>query len=231
MNNKHIKTWINVSLIMLLPLVLMGGFLFLLIARVEYTEVTSLSEYGMIYGNGDNKTPQECFDAFFPASISEEWIVDRYIYRACNIDAIGCEAYLEIRIPDDNEFCTHINQLKARGGELVPFPFHDAFYEYVLYDRFDLASKELTNKNSGYSIDTALIAKVLVNPEENRIIYVMMCVGDGGGSNTAWLGTFFNRFEINPPAYMQYLKSLYPDGNTYNTDAHPQHWEWSEWPF
>ena len=59
-----------------------------------------------------------------------------------------------------------------------------------------------------YYISYAKIAKILVNSDENRVIYIALVLHDGGGTDTSFLRSYFERFDIDPKEYELYTESV-----------------------
>lgn len=159
---------------------------------------------------------QEYMGRFFPEAIDPEFADIQYHFSSRTVDTYGFEAYLEFTFSDTDAMEAYLSRHTAdmtRGT----FYFDEAFQEYVLtnadtgyqYDHITLnpTPHADTDGQTYYYINHADIAKILVNPQQMRVIYVVIAVFDGGGTDTNLLNTFFTRFQIDPKAYEQYTKT------------------------
>lgn len=167
-----------------------------------YYETTDIADYGTYIGNYDNKTPTEFITSFFPETIESYFEDIRYVYRAEEGDTYAYEAYLEFTIRDESLFLKHVNGLSVHG-ETKAFPYDTNYQEYIVSDILDLHSQHENGNQGGkyYSIQKAKIGKILINYENNSIIYVAIGVYAGGGANTNYLHEYFERFQIDPLEY------------------------------
>jgi hypothetical protein len=175
-------------------------------------------EYGNYVGVPESYQ-QEFMGRFFPEEISSEFQNVTYCYASRPIDLYGFEAYLEFTIEDPAVFEAHVASATA-GMRRGVFWFEPSYEEYVLptvnqetFCDLLLLNSEKHDEETGssyYTIEYAKIAKILVNKDEQRIIYVAMGVYDGGASDTVLLGTYFERFQIDPEEYEEYSFMMYP---------------------
>jgi len=174
-------------------------------------ETTSLSDYGSYINVGGqvNSQAEAYISRFFPASLSAQFQKIRYSYRSCTADSVAFEAFLEFTIEDAEEFRAYTDSVTSA---MVPeeFRFDRAYKQYVLSDPQTGSLQDSLKLGKSYTdyqgdthyyIDSASIAKILVNEEEHRIIFVAMQLYDGGGTGTSFLNAFFTRFHINPAEY------------------------------
>lgn len=181
--------------------------------RTEHYETTDIADYGNYIGNNDNNFPSEFIGSFFPEKIGENFTDIVYSYRAENADTYGFEAYLEFTINDLEALQHHISKI-APLEEWQEFRFDSSYYEYVISDVLAIDLWEPGGEHRGlpvYSISQCKIGRILFAPDENRVIYVAMGVFDGGGADTAYLCSFFDRFDIDPMEYAEYAESPYAD--------------------
>ena len=168
------------------------------------------------YGNYRGVLEQyqaEYMGRFFPESLAPEFQDVQYHFSSRTVDTYGFEAYLEFTFSDADAMEAYLNRHTA-GMTRGTFYFDEAFQEYVLtnadtgyqYDHITLNPTPHTDADGQtyYYINHADIAKILVNPQQMRVIYVVIAVFDGGGTDTSLLNTFFTRFRIDPMAYEQY---------------------------
>ena len=178
-----------------------------------YTEINDITEYGVITGLNKRAEVQakNDFERYFPREIAPAFEEVRYSYRALSIDSISYEIYLEFVIPDPDEFKAYVSPIFSKDN-LESFSFDKQFIEYRPEKNIFHISKELYENNPSvkgekyYRIDSAIIEKTLINPEERRIIIVALRVSDGGATRTSELNCFFNRFHIDP---VEFSKTLY----------------------
>lgn len=182
-----------------------------------YYETQDWSDYGnYVYTYGENNYTQAYIDRFFPAEISEEFLNVEFVYHSNCVDNYSFEAYLEFTIDNEEHFKTYVESATTGMIEQV-FHFDKNYFEYVLtdfdtgfvYDHLILGKRyEDVNETPNYQIEYAKIAKILVNYDEKRIIYIAFALHDGGGTDTSFLNTYFSRFGIDPKVYEEYtLKS------------------------
>lgn len=174
-----------------------------------YYETQDIADYGIITGTHADEMIKKQMEAFFPAAIEENFEDVTYVYHSNLIDDIGAEVYLEFTIEDEEEFNEHVEQL-LQGHETNTFQFDESFQEYVLYDHFwanDLSDRR-DNMDEYWQIQHAMIAKVLINKEEHRLIYVLMKIYNGGAYGTDKFWCYIDRFSINPKEYEEYTEAL-----------------------
>ena len=180
-----------------------------------YYETSDLEQYGKYVGGAEDFMT-DYINQFFPKELSENFKDVQYTYHSCEIDEYAFEAYLEFSIEDDALFHEHV-QKATEGMVSRPFHFDGSFQEYVLYaedrdflyDHIQLGEERVYGKpiKTHYQIHYAKIAKILVNTEDHRIIYVALALHDGGGADTGILDTFFTRFGIDPKEYEMLVNS------------------------
>ena len=174
----------------------------------------------------------EYIGRLFPERIEEYFEDVTYVFKPRACDTYGFEAMLEFTIEDEVQFQTFVTEA-TQGLYARTFHYDPAFQEYVVYDTDDgfvhdsimlgkLCCREADHGrwNGGrecfadphpgqfFSIDSAKIAKVLVNREEHRIIYAAMGVHDGGGSSTDFFCEYLERFGIDPKEYETYTNEI-----------------------
>ena len=208
---------------LLVPVMVLTGMLFISILGISVIsiiptdyETTDIGEYGNYIGVAE-KYQDEYMGRFFPESILPEFENVQYLFRSRTVDTYGFEAYLEFSFSDSSDFEAYI-QNSTIGMRKSLFFFNNSYQEYVLlnedtgyvYDNILLSDNSYTNEEGTvhYYVNCADIAKVLVNPSELRVIYVVVAVFDGGGTDTGFLNAFFSRFGIDPKEYEQYTRSI-----------------------
>ncbi len=169
---------------------------------VKHYETMNIEDYGQYTGNYDNKTVEKFINSFFPEEIEQSFENVNYVYRAKKFDAYAFEAWLEFNIQDENAFQTYVDTI-TNGEQLQAFAYDNTYSEYVIADSFELHPNAKTDEDpsDGYSIQYAMIGKILINDEKNEIIYIALGVYDGGGVHTDYLREYFTRFNIDPRQY------------------------------
>lgn len=178
-------------------------------------ETYSLEDYGNYPGLAEEYMTNY-ISRFFPNQILDDYQNVRYVFHRSNVDEYSFEAYLEFTFDSADAFHRHVQE--ATTG-LLPgtFAFDDNYQEYVVYDSdsgfvYDhlRLGQEYTEEDGerSHQIDYAKIAKILVNVEEQRVIYVALALHDGGGTRTSFLRTYFERFNIDPKEYELYAETV-----------------------
>ena len=178
-------------------LMLCSGCWSMIFPPPEWHIVTDIESYGIIEGSRNNDRAKEMFSAIFPAQIEDYFQDVTYSYTAVKIDTSDFEIYLEFVLEDSDKFQEYIKEI-APAGEWLPFEYDESYLEYTYADWY--------YANSGASgeyfcIDSAEIAKVLIQPNEQRVITDALGVHDGGGAKTEYFTCFFDRFNIDPLEY------------------------------
>lgn len=186
-------------------------------------ETRDISQYGIYVGHSE-EFMEEYIGRFFPEKIEEYFEDVTYVFKSRACDTYGFEAMLEFTIGDEAQFQAFVAE--ATEGLLSRrFPYDPAFREYVVYEeddgfvhdvmmlgrvccrvdhgKWNTGRECLADPHPGqfYSIDSAKIAKILVDQEEHRIVFVAFGVHDGGGSSTDFFCEYFDRFGIDPKEY------------------------------
>lgn len=171
---------------------------------VKHYETTNIEDYGEYKGNYDNKTVTKFITSFFPKEIEPTFENVKYVYRAKKLDAYAFEAWLEFTIQDEDAFQTYVDTV-TKGEHLQTFAYDNTYSEYVIADSFELHPNAQNDEDpsDGYSIQYAMIGKILINDEKNEIIHIALGVYDGGGVRTNFLREYFTRFNIDPIQYNQ----------------------------
>ena len=185
-----------------------------LVENSQY-ETTSIEDYGDYKGNFNNKTVKKFITLFFPQEIKPIYENINYIYRAEKFDTYAFEAWLEFEIRDEDAFQTYVDTV-TKGERLQAFAYDNTYSEYVIAESFELHPNAQNDEDpsDGYSIQYAMIGKILINDEKNEIIYVALGVYDGGGVRTDYLREYFTRFNIDPLQYDQGSEAefyIFPD--------------------
>lgn len=191
----------------LLSLVVIVVMFISFVAPTQYTEMVDIADYGIFTGTNSDSFTQMYINSFFPVELDPSFDVISYSYRAENNDSYGFEAYLEFRIDDTETFDEYIQTLDVYG-EPTEFPYDYTFVEYNIEDGFDLSSVPHPSIDA-YPIEYARVRKILYSTETQTIIYIAIGVYDGGGVDTSYLCTFFERFCIDPRVYEQVSDSPY----------------------
>ena len=176
-------------------------------------QTSSVDDYGQFPGQSE-KYMTEYIGRFFPNELSDDFTEVTYCFTRSDIDTYSFEAYLEFTISDSEAFREHVANA-VTGLEENIFSFDETFREYVLSSPENpsylcdciLLGDHYSDEDTGemlYYIEFADISKILVNYEEQRVIYVALALHDGGGTDTGLLGTFFRRFGISPKDYEAY---------------------------
>ena len=196
-------------IILSIILIIVGFFVFVLLfggAELGKTYITTdIENYGEYIGNYDNKTVAKQINSFFPESIEDSFSSVRYSYRAQIGDTYAYEAFLEFIIEDKEQFLQFVSDHTA-GIDGQVFEYDNEFVEHSISQKYiltdDVSKDDSSVKdNSHIGISRALIQKILVNENEQRIIFVCLGVWDGGYVRMDYLSTFFDRFGIDPKEY------------------------------
>ena len=163
-------------------------------------ETDNIEHYGIITGNYDNDTPKEFINSFFPVVIEENFLDVTYHYKAKKGDTYAFEAYLEFTIADASEYAAYVSAY-VETGLCNTFAYDESFKEYAISNEFVLVSSMDSDAENGEYISIAKVGKVLFSDDEQRVIYVAIGMHDGGGATTKELGSFFERFNIDPTEY------------------------------
>jgi len=174
-------------------------FFYEMVLPTEWYTVTDVESYGIIEGNNDNDRAKELFSAIFPAQ-NEDYFQDvTYSYKATNIDTYDFEIYLEFVVEDTDKFQKYIKEI-APAEEWTPFAYDETYLEYTYSDWYDA---DPSDSGEYFCIGSADIAKILIQPNEHRVITVALGVIDGGGAKTEYFTCFFDRFNIDPLEYAE----------------------------
>ena len=192
---KSVKIILLCCICMALPVL----FFALMFPPAEWYIVTDIASYGIIDGNGNNDRAKELFSAIFPEQIEDCFQDVTYSYKAANIDTYDFEIYLEFVMEDTDKFQEYINEI-APEEEWTPFEYDESYLAYTYSDWYEA---DFSEEYSNYHIQCAEIAKVLVHPNEQRVITVALGVLDGGGAKTEYFTCFFDRFNIDPIEYAE----------------------------
>jgi hypothetical protein len=108
---------------------------------------------------------------------------------------------------------TLIKELESKIYELAGMEFNVQSPKQlgeVLFEKLGLPVVK-KNKSGGYAIHYAEIGKVLFSEEEQRVIFFALGDYDGGGTDTAELGYFFTRFDIDEKEYQDHAYYTHQD--------------------
>lgn len=195
---KYVKVFLLCCICMGLP-VLCYACHHLMFPPIEWYVATDIESYGIIDGNSNNDRANELFSSIFPAQIEDCFQDVIYSYKATNIDAYDFEIYLEFVIEDSDKFQEYIKEI-APAEEWLPFAYDETYLEYTYADWYDA---DPSDSREYFCIGCADIAKVLIQPNEQRVISVALGVLDGGGAKTEYFTCFFDRFNIDPIEYAE----------------------------
>lgn len=193
---------ILLALIIILPLVIA------ICDTGRVYETNDVGDYGNYTGNYNNEKPREFITSFFPAELSDTYTDVEYHYKAKRFDTYAYEAYLEFVIPDTAEFDLFL-ELYIPEDQCKPFLFDHSYMEYSISNVVMLDPEK--NKSGGFAIHYAEIGKVLFSEEEQRVIFFALGDYDGGGTDTAELGYFFTRFDIDEKEYQDHAYYTHQD--------------------
>ena len=231
MRNFLRKYW-WLALIALLPLivVVLCLSLFLYVPdNIDY-ETREPDQYGIYVGHAEEYMA-EYIGRFFPERIEDYFQDVHYVFKSRAVDSYGFETMLEFTIEDDAQFQAFVADA-TEGLYSRSFHYDPSFQEYVVYDddngfvhdaimlsevecrdghgkdKWDYDCYADPHPGQYYRIDSAKIAKILVNQQEHRLIYVAFAVHDGGGSSTDFFCEYFNRFGLDPKEYETYIDEI-----------------------
>lgn len=161
-------------------------------------ETDNLEDYGVIpeVFMNTNELMQEAFDAFFPKTLLPDYQNARYHYKACGMTSEWtAEMYLEFTVEDDALFRDCVEAV-APMEWFTAFPHDGDYLEYVISDAY---VRELSDENVMLMV-RGDIQKVLIQPEERRLIFVALRALEAYHP-TSTLTTYFDRFGIDPDIY------------------------------
>ena len=211
----------------LMELVLLICILFMLTAcsySPRITETNDISDYGVLRGTGTIKSDhlaEKEFFALFPASISPFFEDVHYHYKAIDDYTFAFEASLEFTISDWDSFCSYIDSI-APMAEFDVFPYADGYFEYLPQENYlglsvpDSKKTDEGERSSYYRIDEAKISRILIQPSEQKVLFILLSVKEDHWTKTTDLDDFFSRFSIDPKEFAE----RYPFESTvvYTTD-------------
>ena len=171
-------------------------------------ETTDLSEYGEVNGTNQKSEAEELL-GFFPDKIENYFENVTYSFKAEKNWAYSFEAYLEFTISDKEQY-DYFRKSAVKWYVGQPFEYDTSYTEYIISDivRPDFSDEVLESnrvlyygKQRHFSINNCDVRKMLFNDEEQRVIFVAICVGDECFTSTEFFNTFFDRFDIHPREY------------------------------
>lgn len=200
----------------LLLLLLLAGLCTLTACLPEprITEYSDIGDYGVIKGTGSLKSNYRAkkeFQSFFPAEIDPSFEDVKYHYKAIDDFTYAFEASLEFRIPDSAAYHAYIAAI-APEESFTPFPYDEHYLEYLPQRNYlDLCEPEPDRSENGegtefYRIESAKICRVLIDPSEQKVYFVLLRVKDDYWTKTTDLDDFFSRFDIDPKELETRLK-------------------------
>ena len=161
-------------------------------------ETNAVSDYGRIPNVefNPNEKMQEAFSLIFPKRIEEDFQDVHYHYRAVNRhDEWTAEMYLEFNFDTEERFYQYVVRI-APLNDFTSFSYADGWYEYVWNDYF----RRREEKENQVRLRGADIEKVLINPEELRVVHVALCSQETAVP-VETLTEYFDRFQIDPRQY------------------------------
>lgn len=185
-------------------------------ALYKVTEYTDLEHYGQLDGivelpllpGGRRQVhrAEQIFGKLFPERIEPFFEDASYYYRAKD-DGPYWEILLEFTISDKAVFTDYLQTLPSME-EFHPFPYDPTYLEYepednwLWLDSYELEYDEEGSGTAYYWIDAARIQKILINAEEQHIVFAALWIEDDGGSTTDEI-YFFRRFQIDPIDFLR----------------------------
>lgn len=191
-------------------------------------ETTNIEDYRVVRGT-DNEDEAKRLLEFFPYEIKDYFEDVTYSFKAQKCGVYSFEAYLEFTISDKAQYDEYIKSaIKWRIGQ--PFEYDPAYTEYLVSDviqpNFSVdvlkSNRVLYQGNEkNFDIDYCDVRKILCNAEEQRVIFVAICVDHEGFTSTELYSTFFERFDIHPREYAAPRYHCYSEikGTTETTEA------------
>lgn len=181
---------------------------------IDY-ETTDVAQYGKFEDLPDEDY-QKYILRIFPNSIQPEFEDVIYDYRVYSFWGTGIKVYLEFSIRDPEKFDAFV-QSTTQGLAKGTFHFDNAYEEYVffnedtggVFDDIRLNNPYPDVMGQYYTVDYALILKVLVDRSQQRLIYIYIDVSDCAFT-TEDLDIYFSRFQIDPKEYEAYTKTIVP---------------------
>lgn len=168
----------------------------------------NINDYGKYVGNFDNEKPTLFIESFFPITIEDYFSEIKYHYKAKKGDTYAYQAYLEFEIKDPETFLAYLNA-NIETSECIPFQYDNSYMEYSVSNILHLDLQEDTDGE--FPILYANIGKVLYSAEKHKFIFFALGVFDGGGTNTAELSYFFDRFDVDVKDYYRNAYYSYQD--------------------
>lgn len=220
--NKKILTIASIVVACIVLLGIIGGLAYNIVVcyiKNPTYVTTDIANYKKYDGTSDKDAVEELINSFFPYEIQDNFEDVTYTYKAQKCGVYSFEAYLEFTIDDPEEYEYFVkSHVKWIVGQ--EFPYDSSFTEYTISDVIqpNVADTEQLINNEpishgfkeDFNIEYCDIRKILCCPEEQRIIFVAICVGEDALTSTEFLCTFFDRFDISPreyapPRYHYYL--------------------------
>lgn len=182
---------------------------------IDY-ETSDVAQYGKFEFLPDEDYYQEYILPVFPKSIQPEFEDVIYDYRVYSFWGAGIKVYLEFSIRDPEKFDAFV-QSTTQGLAKGTFHFDNAYEEYVffnedtggVFDDIRLNNPYPDVMGQYYTVDYALILKVLVDRSQQRLIYIYIDISDCAFT-TEDLDIYFSRFQIDPKEYEAYTKTIVP---------------------
>ena len=202
-----------------LALYAFAGLMYLLVyienrGQPTHYETDSIENYGDYPGIAEEYMTNY-ISRFFPDQILDDFHNVQYAFHRSNVDTYSFEAYLEFTVDSADAFHKHVQEA-TEGMIQGTFVFDSDYQEFVLYDsdsgivydHLQLGREYTEDGITSHQIHYAKIAKILVNYEEQRVIYVALALHDGGGTRTSFLRSYFERFSIDPKEYALYTQTI-----------------------
>lgn len=176
-------------------------------------DTRDVADYGAFHDDGNrNLVMREAFQAYFPEKIEPYYQDVQYRYHAVNmLNEWTAELYLEFTVEDETQYRSLVEAVRPME-EFTRFSYAPEYREYVFDDYY---MRRTLEEGEAVRLDEADIQKVLIQPEEHRIIYVALRSPDSAEPVTT-LTTYFDRFGIDPAEYGISDR----DWETYKTSAY-----------
>ncbi len=185
------------GIIVLVIILLFSSCMYMLHRPAPVYETNDIADYGVVKGNYDNEGPQKFVSSFFPEKIEEYFSDVTYHYKAKKLDTYAFEMYLEFVIQDTEKYSDFI--ANTIGDNICePFYFDPSYQAYYVANLLHLGSNYGENE---FFIGNAKVGLVLFSEVEQRVIFYVLGMYDGGGATTGGLNYFFDKFAIDPKEY------------------------------
>lgn len=171
--------------------------------EVILTYTTDVEDYGEYTGTNHDTFADEYINSFFPLKLEPYFSEVYYSYSAVNTGECAFEAYLEIIIEDPVTFDEYVSSL-ASESEWDVFSVDSRYKERSIENELRLWSEIYpeSEDTAPVYITEASIKKILYSQDEQRIIFVALCVCDNSAVPADVFNAFFNRFGLDAAEYL-----------------------------